>query len=115
MGDREGAMRLLIKGQETAHDKSTSNDHAYQLLASACFADPTYGAAFYANGGAAGDLLRPHASVALYRRALECERLEGLLRCQARVGTRLRDLACAEPLRRARIGVPRLPALQSER
>ena len=73
MGDREGSMRLLIKGQETAHDKTTSNDHAYQLMASACFADPTYGAAFYANGGAAGDLLRPHASVALYRRALECE------------------------------------------
>ena len=31
MGDREGAMRLLIKGQETAHDKTTSNDHGYQL------------------------------------------------------------------------------------
>ena len=73
MGDRDGAMKLLIKGEQAAQDRSapTNIDHGYQLLASACYADPTWGHAFYANGCAAADLLRPQASVALFRRALE--------------------------------------------
>jgi tetratricopeptide (TPR) repeat protein len=73
MGDREGATRLLIKGEESIKSNPANSDHAYQLCASACFADPTWAHAFYANGCNAGDLLRPHASVALFRRALECD------------------------------------------
>lgn len=68
-------MRLLTKGEAAAQDKSapTNIDHGYQLLSSACYADPTWSHAFYANGCAAADLTRPHASVALFRRALEGE------------------------------------------
>src|SRR5258708_25892642 len=75
MGDRANATKLLIKAEEAANDKSrqTNIDHAYQLYASACYADPTMGQAFYANGNNAVDLDRPHAAVAMYRRALECE------------------------------------------
>ena len=73
MGDREGAARLLAKGEESMRAQPANSDHAYQLMSSACFADPTWGHAFYVNGCNAGDLLRPHASVALFRRALECD------------------------------------------
>ena len=75
MGNREQAQKLLIKADEAARDKSkpTNIDHGYQLFASACYADPTFSDAFYANGNNAVDLERPHAAVALYRRALECE------------------------------------------
>jgi tetratricopeptide (TPR) repeat protein len=75
MGNREHATKLLIKGEEAARDKSapTNQDHAYQLLASAGYADPTWGHAFYVNGCTASDLIRPHAAVTLFRRALESE------------------------------------------
>lgn len=73
MGDRDGAIKLLAKAEEAARDKSapTNIDHAYQLYSAACYADTTYGHAFYANGCNASDLQRPHASIALFRRALE--------------------------------------------
>lgn len=73
MGNREQARALLIKGEEAARDKSqaTNQDHAYQLISSAAYADPSWGHAFYANGCTASDLNRPHAAVALFRRALE--------------------------------------------
>jgi tetratricopeptide (TPR) repeat protein len=75
MGNREQAQILLLKGEQAAQDKSapTNQDHAYQLLASAGYADPTWAHAFYVNGCVASDSIRPHAAVALYRRALECE------------------------------------------
>jgi tetratricopeptide (TPR) repeat protein len=75
MGNRDHATKLLIKGEEAARDRSTQalQDHAYQLMASSVYADPTWGHAFYANGCAASDLLRPHAAIALFRRSLECE------------------------------------------
>lgn len=75
MGNREQAINLLIKGEEAARDKShaTNQDHAYQLISSANYADPTYGHGFYVSGCTASDLNRPHASIALFRRALECE------------------------------------------
>jgi tetratricopeptide (TPR) repeat protein len=72
MSKREEATKLLIKGEEVAAAK-TNQDHAYQLLASAVYADPSWAHAFYINGCAASDLVRPHASVALFRRALECD------------------------------------------
>ena len=73
MGSREQATNLLIKGEQAAQDKSqpTNIDHAYQLLSSACYADPGWSHVFYANGCAASDLTRPHAAIALFRRALE--------------------------------------------
>ncbi len=72
MADRQQAYNLLAKGEEVARDKSqpTNLDHGYQLLASAAYADPSWGHAFYVNGCAASDLVRPHAAIALYRRAL---------------------------------------------
>lgn len=75
MGDRAGAERLLIQGEASVRDKSapTNADHGYQLMSSACYADPTYANAFYVNGCTASDLQRPHASVALFRRTLEGE------------------------------------------
>jgi tetratricopeptide (TPR) repeat protein len=75
MGKREDAHKLLVKGEQTARDKSHPQyqDHSYQLLSSACYADPSYGNAFYVNGCVASDWVRPHAAVALFRRALECE------------------------------------------
>lgn len=75
MNVREQAYSLLAKGEQVAADKSlpTNLDHGYQLMASACYADPSWGHAFYRNGCAASDLVRPHAAIALYRRALECE------------------------------------------
>lgn len=74
MSDRRAhATKLLMQGETAAQDRSvpTNQDHAYQLLASACFADPAWGHAFYVNGCTASDLTRPHASVGLFRRALE--------------------------------------------
>lgn len=73
MGNREGARKLLIQGDAAARDKthSTNLDHGYQLLSAACYTDPTWSAAFYANGCAASDLNRPHAAAAIFRRALE--------------------------------------------
>lgn len=77
MGNRAGADKLLAQGDASVRDKSRpeNQDHAYQQFASACYADPTYGHAFYVNGCTASDLVRPHASVALFRRALECEQV----------------------------------------
>jgi tetratricopeptide (TPR) repeat protein len=71
---RKQATNLLIKGEQVAQDRSqpTNLDHAYQLVTSACYADPTYARAFYASGCAAADLQRPHAAAAMFRRALEC-------------------------------------------
>lgn len=75
MGNRDQAQNLLNKGEEAAKDKSDPKlqDHAYQLISSACYADPTWAHGFYFSGCTASDLNRPHASVALFRRTLECE------------------------------------------
>jgi tetratricopeptide (TPR) repeat protein len=73
VGDREGAIKLLAQGEVAARDKShpTNQDHAYQQIASAGYCDPTWGHAFYVNACTASDLARPHAAVALFRRAME--------------------------------------------
>jgi tetratricopeptide (TPR) repeat protein len=75
MGNRADATKLLVQGEQSARDtsKPTTQDHAYQLLASACYCDPSWAHAFYVNGCTASDLVRPHAAVALFRRALEGE------------------------------------------
>jgi hypothetical protein len=73
VGNREQAINLLVKGEEVARDRSqpTNQDHAYQLISSATYTDPTFGHGFYVSGCVASDLVRPHASIALFRRALE--------------------------------------------
>lgn len=75
MGDRQSAIKFIQKGEEAARERTVQQkvDHGYQLLTSACYADPTYWDAFYRNGNAAVDLNRPEAAIACYRRALECE------------------------------------------
>jgi tetratricopeptide (TPR) repeat protein len=75
MGNRAHATKLIQQAEIAAADKSKAGniDHAYQLYASACFADPLWGHAFYANGCNAVDLDRPHAAVALFRRSLEAD------------------------------------------
>ena len=75
MGDRAAAIQFLKSGEDAARQRTDQKlvDHGYQLLASACYADPTYWDAFYRNGNAAVDLLRPEAAIACYRRALECD------------------------------------------
>jgi len=72
---RQQAINLLVKGEQAAQDRTqaTNLDHGYQLITSACFADPSYGHAFYAAGCATSDLQRPHAAAAIFRRALEAE------------------------------------------
>ena len=76
MGDRQGAQKLLAQGHESVRDPARQ-DHAYQQFSSACYADPTFGEAFYTNGNNANDLKRPHAAIAMYRRAMECELSQG--------------------------------------
>ena len=75
MGDREQARNIMQKAEEAARDKThqTNVDHSYQLFSSACYVDPTWEAAFYNIGCHSSDLNRPHAAIACYRRALECE------------------------------------------
>jgi tetratricopeptide (TPR) repeat protein len=45
---------------------------AYQQFVSSCYADPTFGLAWYGTGNANSDLNKIPASIACYRRALEC-------------------------------------------
>lgn len=75
MGDRKHAMDLYNAGVMAANDKSKSINAttAYQLFVSACQADPLFGQAWYHTGNANSDLNMLPASVACYRRALECE------------------------------------------
>lgn len=75
MGNREHAIKFIEEGERAAREKNVQAkvDHGYQLLTSACYADPTYWDAFYRNGNAATDLNRPEAAIACYRRALECQ------------------------------------------
>lgn len=75
MGDRPAAVQFYNQGVEVANNRpyAESLTTAYQLFVSACYADPTYGQANYQAGNIASDLNHLHASVACYRRALECE------------------------------------------
>ena len=95
MGNREQAKKLLESGEVATNDKSRQSnlDHGYQLLSSACYADPTFGEAFYVNGNTACDLKRPHAAVAIYRRALECDLAKDVkAKLLSNLGWQLNDL-----------------------
>jgi tetratricopeptide (TPR) repeat protein len=74
MGHREAAEKFLKQGIEIAKSPDQKvRDHAYQLVVSACYADPTWWEAFYNNGNVAADFEKREAAIAAYRRALECE------------------------------------------
>ncbi len=75
MGDRQHAIDLYNVGVTAANDKSHPGNlqHAYASHVSSVYADPTFGLGWYALGNDNSDLNHLHASVACWRRALECE------------------------------------------
>lgn len=75
MGDRATAIKFYNQAVTALQDvSSTINmNTAYQLYASACFADPTYATAWYQYGNNNSDLNFFHSSIAAYRRALHCQ------------------------------------------
>jgi len=78
MGDRAAAEQFYRTGEQAADHAHKTNSsaaltQAYQNFVAAAFADPTWGQAAYQVGNNATDLKFPHAAVACYRRALECE------------------------------------------
>ena len=84
MGNRNFAITLINQAVDAATKKTNPTDlsQAYQLFASACVVDPTYGEAHYRYANNNFDLKRYPAAVAGYRRALQCE-LEPKTRAQA--------------------------------
>jgi len=72
---RSLAIKLYNAGVEAANNKINQQnvDHAYKAFMDACYADPIYGLAFYQAGNNESDRNMLAASVALYRRALECD------------------------------------------
>lgn len=75
MGNRKSAIDFYNAGNQAVADKTQSSHLtvAYQLFASACVADPTWGTAHYQAANNNSDLDRIDAAVAGWRRALECE------------------------------------------
>jgi tetratricopeptide (TPR) repeat protein len=75
VGDRKAAIDFYNAAVAAVNDKSQASNlqTGYSLFVSSCYADPTYWQSFYQNGNNNGDMLNNHASVASYRRALECD------------------------------------------
>ncbi len=75
MGNREFAQKLMNQAVEAATKKINPSDltTAYQLWASACVADPTYGESWYSYSNNNFDIRKLEAAVAGYRRALHCD------------------------------------------
>ena len=75
MGNREFAKKLINQAVEAATKQKNPSDltTAYQLFASACVADPTWGEAHYQYGNNNFDLKKLEASVGAYRRAMQRE------------------------------------------
>ena len=75
MGNREFAQKLMNQAVEAATKKINPSDltTAYQLWASACVADPTYGESWYSYSNNNFDIRKLEAAVAGYRRALQCD------------------------------------------
>ena len=84
MGNRDFSIKLINQAVDAATRKLNPTDlsQAYQLFASACIADPTYGEAHYRYANNNFDLKQYPAAVAGYRRALQCE-MEFRTRAQA--------------------------------
>ena len=75
MGDRETAIKFYNQAVLAINDHSSTVNPttAYQLFASACHADPTYWQAHYQYANNNSDLNMLYASIAGYRRALQCD------------------------------------------
>ena len=75
MGDRDFAIKLTNQAIAAATDKSKPGNlqTAYQLFASACVADPTFGAGWYQYSNNNFDFKQIPAAIGGYRRALQCE------------------------------------------
>ena len=75
MGNREFAQKLMNQAVEAATKPKNSSDlsQSFQLFASACVADPTWGDGWYQYSNNNFDLKRFESAVAGYRRALQCE------------------------------------------
>jgi tetratricopeptide (TPR) repeat protein len=74
MGDRKAAIDLLKAAQDSVNDLNNPQrlTHALHLLSSACMVDPTFDQAFYNIGNVHSELNQLPASIACYRRALQC-------------------------------------------
>lgn len=75
MGDRQSAVNFFNQAVQALnqHDNSERLKHSYQLFSSACYADPTWGQAFYQHANNNSDLDKLLAAIAGWRRALQCE------------------------------------------
>jgi hypothetical protein len=75
MGDRATAVRFHNQGVQCINDKSkpTNPSTAFQLFASACHADPTWGHGYYQYANNCSELNFIKTSIAGYRRALQCD------------------------------------------
>ena len=84
MGNRDFAQKLMDQAILAAKDNSKPSNltTAYQLFASACLADPTWGTSHYQYGNNNFDLKKLDAAVGAYRRALFCTDLEPRQRAQ---------------------------------
>lgn len=71
---RHSAIEMHNRAIEVLNAKKDQNyqQQAFQLFVSACMADPTFGQGFFQAGNNDGDLNLYLASIACYRRALEC-------------------------------------------
>ena len=98
MGNRAAAVQMYNAGAETIRNPFKDYlQHSYKCFASACFADPTWSTAFYQAGNNGTDLepkdRHLHSTVALYRRALQCEQsADEKARTLSNLGWQLRDL-----------------------
>ena len=111
MGDRQASVNFFNQAVSALgdHQNPQRKEHAFKLFVSACQADPTYGEAFYQNGCNLWDYKLTDASVASFRRALECE-LPVSLRAKAlcNLGWQLHTLGKEEEARTASIEALRL-------
>lgn len=75
MGDRQTATQFYNQAVMACNDKSkpTNLQTAFQLFASACTTDPTWGEALYQYGNNNYELKNYAAAIAAYQRALQCE------------------------------------------
>ena len=85
MGDRAAAIKFYNQGVSAANNKADPKhlQMAYSLWAAACAADPTFPEAFYQAGCANSDMNLLPAAVAAWRRAIECDIKDPVLRSKA--------------------------------
>lgn len=93
MGNRAAAKQFYDAGEQSAknnQNNSAALTQAYGNFVAAAYVDPTWGQAHYAVGNNVADLNMPHAAIASYRRALECENTDvNLARIMCNLGWQL--------------------------